>query len=94
MTTIALINTTFGLRRAGILSMQRADGLRVQCRSGLLWVTAQDDPTDYWLRNGQSVTIRSPGRVLIQAEEDSWLDIGRPAEERAEYAEMEMAAAA
>ena len=93
MTTIALINTTFGLRRAGILSMLHADGVQVTCRTGLLWVTAENDPTDYWLRGDESVVIASGGRVLIQAEQDSWLEIGRPAEQQAEYSEMEMAAA-
>jgi hypothetical protein len=77
MANIALINATLGLRRAGILSMTQADGIRINCRSGLLWVTSENDPTDYWLHDGESVVVDAPGRVVVQAERDSWLEILR-----------------
>jgi hypothetical protein len=92
MANIALINATLGLRRSGILSMTQADGIRISCRGGLLWVTSENDPTDYWLHDGDSVVIEAPGRVVVQAEQDSWLRIGRADEVEASEERLLIAA--
>ena len=45
------------------------------CHQGMLWITQQNDAEDYVLHAGESFLITLPGRVLIQALEESILDI-------------------
>jgi len=77
METTLFNNSTVRLPRSGLLTLTGASGVRVKCRSGLLWVTTESDPNDYWLRDEDSVIIPTDGRVVIQAEQDSWFAIGR-----------------
>ena len=73
MLTIGLEHTALRLPRAGFATLSGALGIAIRCRTGLLWVTAENDRTDYFLRPGESMEIRSAGIVVIEAERDSEL---------------------
>ena len=75
MLTIGLEHTALRLPRAGFARLTGAMGIAIRCRSGLLWVTAENDRTDYFLRPGESMEIRSTGSVVIEAERDSELQL-------------------
>ena len=38
----------------------------VQCLDGIVWITQKDDPEDHFIKKGQSFSISSAGKVLIQ----------------------------
>ena len=78
MLTIGLEHTALRLPRAGFARLTGAMGIAIRCRSGLLWVTAENDRTDYFLRPGESMEIRSTGSVVIEAERDSELQLLSP----------------
>jgi hypothetical protein len=46
-------------------------GESVSCDHGLLWLTQSNDGRDYFLRAGESFTVTSRGRVVVQALEES-----------------------
>lgn len=41
--------------------------LNLVCSEGLTWVTQANDPRDYILRPGQSLTLSGRGRVVVEA---------------------------
>jgi len=63
------------LARNGLLRLAGAPGVAIRCRSGLVWITAERDRNDYVLRAGESMVVLSGGRVLIEAERDSELEL-------------------
>jgi hypothetical protein len=75
MLTTGLEHTALRLRRAGFARLTGALGMAIRCRTGLLWVTAENDRTDYFLRPGESMEVRSAGSVVIEAECDSELHL-------------------
>jgi hypothetical protein len=71
MITIGLSHTLLQLRKDGFAALTEARGMAIRCRSGLLWITAECDRRDYVLRAGESLEIFTRGRVVIEAERDS-----------------------
>lgn len=49
------------------LRLLRAEGRRVQCLTGMLWITAFDQPSDFFLRPGGIFVVPNGGLVLIEA---------------------------
>jgi len=41
--------------------------LMIQCLAGVLWVTKENDPDDYLLQRGQSLSFIPGGLIVIQA---------------------------
>ena len=78
MNTIQLTGTTLDLEASGVLTLTRAQGLRIRCESGSLWVTLEGDSVDHWLQPRQCLTIRSPGRVVIEASQASGVRLLAP----------------
>jgi hypothetical protein len=78
MNTIQLTGATLDLQASGVLTLTGAQGLRIRCESGSLWVTLEGDPTDHWLQPRQCLTIRSPGRVVIEASQASGVRLLAP----------------
>lgn len=60
---------------AGILAIEGAAGGCVRCSAGRVWMTVEGDSADYWIGPGQCAPIRLPGQVLIEAAEDSEIDM-------------------
>jgi hypothetical protein len=77
MNTIHLTETKLGLRKSAVLTLRGAAGLQIRCESGVLWVTLESDESDHWLRSGQSLTVRSQGRVVIEVVPDGEVSLLR-----------------
>lgn len=75
MIAFGLDQTLLHLRKDGCAALTEARGMAIRCRSGLLWITAECDCRDYVLRAGQSLEIFTRGRVVIEAERDSELQL-------------------
>lgn len=63
------------LARDRMFALRDAQGSRVQCLSGLLWVTEDQRVTDLVLKPGESFTVGHPGLVLVMALDASTLRI-------------------
>ena len=61
------------LQTEGTLAVQPCSTApqEVSCSRGVLWITQEGNGEDIILKQGQRVTLRSRGRVLIQALKDS-----------------------
>jgi hypothetical protein len=58
-----------------ILSFNLERDRRLQCKNGLLWVTVQDDKTDYLLGDKVDMRIPRKRKVIVEAEEPSCFQI-------------------
>lgn len=64
---IELDSSTLALPRDGLIALRDADGTRVTCLSGALWITEDHDHSDIILEAGETVTLRRPGLTLLMA---------------------------
>ena len=64
---IELANSTLSLQRDGLVALRDAEGTRVTCVSGALWITEDDRERDVVLEEGQAFTLGRPGLTLIMA---------------------------
>jgi hypothetical protein len=46
---------------------QRLGDMEIQALNGTLWVTLPNDPNDYVLKDGDRLSVRSKGTVLLEA---------------------------
>jgi hypothetical protein len=65
----------FQVVEGGYLALRDAQGCRVACHGGRLWITEQDRLDDGWLLTGQELTLSRPGKALIVALRDSHLSL-------------------
>lgn len=65
---VKLTQVTLELGAGQVLSLPRADGLQIECRTGRLWITQEGYSQDLWLAAGSSMRIDGPGRVVIEAD--------------------------
>jgi hypothetical protein len=65
----------FQVVKGGYLALRDAQGCRVACNGGRLWITDQDKLDDGWLLAGQELTLSRPGKALILALLDSHLSL-------------------
>jgi hypothetical protein len=74
------------LRGPLVISLEPGEFLRLEdearvalrCEEGRLWVTAERDPADVWLGNGEHAVLGGAGLTLIEAVCATRLRIGRP----------------
>jgi len=64
---IELDVSTLSLPRDGLLALRDAEGTRVTCETGALWITEDREEGDVILEPGQSFTIDRPGLTLVMA---------------------------
>lgn len=64
---IELENSTLSLPRDGLVAMRDAEGTRVTCVSGALWITEDARESDVVLEAGDAFTLDRPGLTLIMA---------------------------
>jgi hypothetical protein len=64
---IELENSTIALARDGLIALRGAEGARVTCLSGALWITEDQEVSDIILEAGESTTLRRPGLTLLMA---------------------------
>lgn len=75
-----LTNTTTDLARSALLNIDARAGLAVTCESGLVWVTVEGERADHWLVAGDALTVRRPGRVIVEAAQASRVALREPEE--------------
>ena len=68
---ITLETSDLCLARRQLLRLSDSAGVRIEARSGSVWVTQDHDLRDVVLHPGESFTIDSAGRALVQAFEPS-----------------------
>lgn len=72
------------LPRGGAFVVSDAQGMRLSCLGGVLWITQHHDSNDLILKPAQSATIRSNGAVVIVAcAEASAFGLRRPPPQKA-----------
>jgi hypothetical protein len=64
---IELDNSTLALARDGLIALRDAQGTRVTCLSGALWITEDHEHSDIVLEAGESVRLRRQGLTLVMA---------------------------
>lgn len=80
--TSTLTNSRIDLARTGLLNFRAAAGSTVACERGLVWVTLEGEPDDYWLPAGESIVARRSGRVVVEAAQLSRIVLQKPAAAR------------
>ncbi len=64
---IQLTASDFCLANREVLDLDDAVGVRIEARSGAVWVTQEQDRRDLVLKQGESCTIERAGRTVVQA---------------------------
>jgi len=64
---IELETSTLSLPLDGMIALRDAQGTRVACLSGALWITEDHELGDTILEAGQHFTLRRPGLTLVMA---------------------------
>jgi len=75
---IALDASTLCLSRDGVIAIRDAQGARVRCVSGALWITQDSCTADTILLPGDSISLQRPGLTLIMALEGASLRLYEP----------------
>ena len=68
-------NTSLQLKASQTLGVREAQGARVVCDQGILWLTQEGDSRDIFLRAGEEWVIELNGLVLIQALDEAAIKI-------------------
>ena len=64
------------LRRRQLLSLDNAQShMAIECKDGVLWVTASGDNRDHMLYAGQRYVPLKDSKVVIEALKDASLDV-------------------
>lgn len=71
-------NADLFLEKGQILRLRRGQGVRIACVSGLLWMTQEGDPDDWFIAAGRTMTVSAPGLTLIEALEPSIVAFSLP----------------
>ena len=69
----------FTLEMGEVLSLDDAEGVRIQARTGTVWVTEEDDVEDHIIGPGDDLVIAKPGRTVVQALAPASISIREPA---------------
>jgi hypothetical protein len=72
-----LTNARVELERAGMLNLYAPKGSTIECDGGLVWVTQEGEPNDYWLPAGETLVLPRSGRVVIEAAQASRITLQR-----------------
>lgn len=65
------------LSKRSILTLPDAAGVGIECRSGSVWLTLDDDPRDIVLSAGERFTGGEHRRALVSALEPSCIAVSR-----------------
>ena len=90
---IVLDASTLSLARDGLLALRDAQGTRVTCLDGSLWITEDHGIADVLIGPGESFTIKRSGLTLVMALEPAALSLNERREPllsrvRAYFAEL------
>lgn len=71
-----LIPGEMHISKGRVLSLgDTAPGYRVACRSGLIWLTRENDIEDYLVGTGAMLVVNGSGKIVIEALKDSIVSI-------------------
>ena len=56
-----------------VVTLEDARGVRIQARTGTVWVTEERNPRDHILVAGQTLVVSRSGRTVIQAMQPAWI---------------------
>ena len=62
-----------------LIRLYDPEGARVECVSGALWITQDNDRRDHWLESNGALTLDRPGLALIHAQKPSEIVLFEPA---------------
>ncbi|RZI44340.1 DUF2917 domain-containing protein [Herbaspirillum sp. HC18] len=66
------------LHRDSPLRLVAAEGRRIHCVSGVVWITAYNQPVDIFLRPGATYTVPNGGLVLAEAVDTCTIRVDLP----------------
>ena len=64
---IAANEARINLRRGRLIRVENAEGFRIRCYSGVLWITQERDIRDVILQSGDVFIFNLPGLTLVHA---------------------------
>lgn len=68
------------LPRRGLFKLPDAAGVQIECRSGSLWITLDDDPRDFVIEAGERFVTDEHKPVIVYALQASELRVGAQAD--------------
>lgn len=69
-------NLGFCLDHGKVLTLEGDNrGRTILCRQGMMWITQPGDPSDYRLTATEAFTVSRHGRIVVQALEDSIVEV-------------------
>ena len=63
------------LEAGQVITLDDAEGFRIQASCGTVWVTEEDDLRDHIIGPGDALVIAKPGRTVVQALAPAWISI-------------------
>ena len=69
-----------------VVTLDDARGVRIEARTGTVWVTEEANPRDHILVAGQALVVSRAGRTLIQAMQPAWIALQEAANQPLEGA--------
>jgi hypothetical protein len=72
---VDIASADMNLGQAQLLKLRGAKGVRLACRSGMLWVTQENVRRDDFLAAGATLVVETEGVVVIEALELSRLGV-------------------
>jgi glutamine phosphoribosylpyrophosphate amidotransferase len=82
---IDLDTSTLTLARDGLIALRDAQGTRVTCLTGALWITEDREHGDIVLEAGETVTLQRPGLTLVMALQPAELRLAEQRETTADW---------
>jgi len=73
--TLCLDNPLVALVMGQVISLDDAQGVRIEARAGTVWVTEEGDPVDHIVDAGGTRVIAHAGRTVVQALAPAWIAI-------------------
>jgi hypothetical protein len=64
---VAANGARINLRRGRLIRVENAEGFRIRCYSGVLWITQERDVRDTILQSGDAFIFSRPGLALVHA---------------------------
>lgn len=64
---IRLTASEFCLGNRELIDLDDAMGIRIEARSGAVWVTQDGDPYDHVLKQGEAWTVDRRGHAIVQS---------------------------
>jgi hypothetical protein len=71
--TLNLNAPVLALEPGQVITLDDAEGTRIEARSGVVWVTEEGDRDDHIVAPGEALVVSHGGRTLVQALQSAWI---------------------